>query len=65
MCVCMYFLLQSAWMFLETVATFASSLVDEVAVIGFWQQCVGQRDDTSSTGTHLTVHMYVCCILYT
>ena len=51
-------------MFLETVATFASALVDEVAVFGFWQQCVGQRDDTSSTGTDLTVHTHVC-ILYT
>ena len=68
----MYFYLQSAWMFLEIVATFSSSLVNEVAVFGFWQQCVGQRDDASSTGTYTpdcvcdtyvcTVHvcMYVC-----
>ena len=49
----MYFYLQSAWMFLEIVATFSSSLVNEVAVFGFWQQCVGQRDDASSTGTYV------------
>ena len=55
----LYTLFQSAWMFLETVATFASLLVDEVAIIGFWQHCVGQHDGMSGmyTPTHL---IYVC-----
>ena len=40
-------------MILETVATFASTLVDEVAVIGFWRQCISQQDDTSGTHAYL------------
>ncbi|XP_065902395.1 condensin-2 complex subunit D3-like [Dysidea avara] len=36
----------SAWMILEIVATFASYLVDEMAVICFSQQCVSQSRDT-------------------
>ena len=34
-------------MILEIISTFASGLVDVVAIIGFWQQCIGRQDDTS------------------
>ena len=50
-CIQLYHI-QSAWMILETVSTFASTLVDEVAIIGFWRQCISQQDDTSGTHAH-------------
>lgn len=50
-------------MFLETVATFASPLVNEVAIIGFWQQCISQHDSMSGTHQimyiHIIIHMYM------
>ena len=50
---------QSAWMILETIATFASSLVDEIAVIGFWGQCITQQDGTSGSYIHVYVSVYL------
>ncbi|XP_065903031.1 condensin-2 complex subunit D3-L-like isoform X3 [Dysidea avara] len=54
---------KSAWMILEIVATFASYLVDEMAVICFWQQCVSQSGDTPvDTGVLRRVLTILGCV---
>ncbi|XP_065903053.1 uncharacterized protein [Dysidea avara] len=54
---------KSAWMILEIVATFASYLVDEMAVICFSQQCVSQSKDTPvDTGVLRRVLTILGCV---